>query len=296
MNQQEPCGFRDRRRYDPRPMWIVLELALFAATAAALVLPQLRALVAKVLGAAAALALVAGFAFGGSAERALELTFSFAAFEGNQLSNRAFPIETTRAPGFAYALLAAAWCGAWAFALFRIRPCPERPAGSTHPFWAPMLLAWTGTATLLGLEKLAAPAGLVQPFAFDRILFPATAAAALLLADRCRAVILTFSWLTLFVSLSRLPIALFGTWATRSELGTSLDVHSVTFFANPFVQRTVTVEPGSTEQLAWLLWGPHLLVMPALYMMSSSGFAIARLAWIRGQSAPPSIPPPKDES
>ena len=79
------------------------------------------------------------------------------------------------------------------------------------------------------------------------------------------------------------------TLATRGEWGTSLDVHSIEHFANPFVKRTVSVEPGSQEQLMWLVWSGHLLILPALYMMSAGGVALARIIVAKGavQAPPP---------
>ncbi len=235
---------------------------------------------------AAALGCVVGALMAGDGQRELEIVFNFSAYVGNDLAQKDFPIETTRAGASAWFWAAGLFCALWAAALWVLRPRAGRAAGRTHPFWVPMFVCWTGCAWTLWLEKLAAPADLVRPMGFDRTLFPMTVTAALLLAERCRAVLLTFSWLSLFVSMSRIPIALFGTFATRGEWGTSLDVHSVEHFANPLVKRTVSVEPGSQEQLMWLIWSGHLLILPALYMMSTGGIALARIIVGKGAVTP----------
>ena len=59
------------------------------------------------------------------------------------------------------------------------------------------------------------------------------------------------------------------------EFGTSLDVHGIVDFADPFRQIPMRVVAHSSDQLAWLLWGPHLLVFPALYLLSAGGIAFA---------------------
>ena len=132
--------------------------------------------------------------------------------------------------------------------------------------------------TRLDVDRLparAAAVGLVTPLAFDRALFPACIAACFLLAIQIRRVPLVLAWLSVLVTFGRLPLALFGTFATQREFGTSLDVHSITMFVDPFAQSPVQVAQQSSEQLAWLIWLPNLLVMPALYMLSLSGIAFA---------------------
>lgn len=259
-------------------------------TAAALIHPPWRPRAAAVLAVLAAASLSAAALALGAEPRTLDVTHSFTAYIGNELDHKDFPIETTTAGAWAWPLVAAAWCGLWAALLWRIRRREGRPIGASHPFWTPLLFAWSGLAAILVLEKSAAPSSLVQTFAFDRILFPVTVAAALLLALRCRSVMLTLSWLTLFMTLTRLPLVIFGTLATQGHWGTSLDVHSMVHFANPLAQRVQVVEPGSTEQLGWILWAPHLLVFPALYMMSAGGFALALLVLAKSTEQKPGQP------
>lgn len=256
------------------------ESAAFIAIAAALVRPSLRRRVAWSLLCAAALALVAGLASGGA--RRLVVEASFARFRDNQIELGAFPIETIEAPGSWFGLVVLAFCGAWAIALFvldrRAWPpgelIPATGAGA-WPFMAPLLLAWSGISLVLLLEKTAGPAGLVRPLAFERAILPASIAAAALLAIRLRSVISALMWVCLFVSVARWPIAAFGALATHLELGTSLDVHSITEFANPFAQMPVSVAPHSTEQIVWLNLGPNLLLLPGLYLFSAGGIAFA---------------------
>ncbi|MCA8941859.1 MAG: hypothetical protein KDB80_04800 [Planctomycetes bacterium] len=263
-------------------MLVALQVLIQIAIAGALLRPVYRGRVAVGTALLAVVAAVSALVVAGDQPRTLEVTHKFSAYVGNELGNKDFPIETTEAPAAAWLLLVAGFLALWTVVLWLLRPRPGREPGTMHPFWVPMVLAWTSSALVLGLEKTAAPSELVRFFAFDRGLFFTTVAAAVLLAERCRSVFLTLSWMSLFVTLTRLPLALFGTFATRHEWGTSLDVHSIEHFANPLVQRTVSVEPASTEQLAWLIWAPHLLVLPALYMMSTSGFALGRLLFLKG--------------
>lgn len=265
-------------------MWILLQLAVVIGITAALMRPGLRARAGAALGLTAAAALVGAIAGLWSAPRTLEVSTEAPAYVGNEISSKSFLIETASAPAWAFWLLIAAFCAGWALLLRRYQPVAGvHPTGRLHPFWAPMLFAVSAVLTTLALEKLAAPAGLVQPFPIDRVLLPASAAAAFMLAGRCRSILLTLSWLTLFVTMTRLPVAAFATLATWNEWGTHLDVHSIIFFASPLTQRTVTIEqPGSTEQLGWLVWAPQLLVLPALTMLMASGVALARIIWLRG--------------
>jgi hypothetical protein len=216
-----------------------------------------------------------------AAEATLEITHKFAAFVGNRLNYKDFPIETVRASAGAWGAPAAGFAALWAAIVWIVRPRPDRARREVHPFWLPILLGWTGCALILALEKAAAPMDLVTPYPFDRVLFPATLAAALLLAVRCRTLLLTFSWLSLFVALSRIPLAIVGTFATRDEWGTSLDVHSIVHFGDPIRQQPVIVEAGSNVQLGWLIWVPNLIVFPAIYMCSAGGVALLRVMLVK---------------
>lgn len=250
------------------------------ALAAALVSPRLRRPVARAVLALGALALATGILAGGP--RTLEIQAAIASFRDNAVVLADHPVETVTAPAWAFGLVALAFGALWFVVLGALdrstrseagRPPP--PGAGARPFAHPMLLAWSGIALVLAFEKTAAPAALVQPVGFERAILPAAVAAATLFAIRLRSFLWSFIWLSLFVSVARWPIAAFGTWATQGRHGTSLDVHSIENFANPFAQQPLRVVPHSTEQLAWLLWGPNLLILPALYLLSTGGIAFA---------------------
>ncbi|MHC5065810.1 MAG: hypothetical protein ACYTG5_17740 [Planctomycetota bacterium] len=260
-------------------MLVLAQVLCFLLIAIALVRPASRALAALIL-ALSALGALAAASMSGGASRELEITHSFVAFVGNEIRDKAFPIETCQASASLWLLI---WAGfaliwaSWAW-LRRARPGQEKPG--SHPFWAPLLLALSGCALSLAWEKAAAPAELVRPASFDRVLVPASLAAVILLAQRCRGLMLTLSWLTLFVSICRIPLALFSTLASQRSWGTSLDIHSIQVFANPFVQYPVEVTAGSSEQFAWLIWAPQLIIYPSLYMLSFGGIAFAAVMFV----------------
>ncbi|MCC6784342.1 MAG: hypothetical protein IT457_15980 [Planctomycetes bacterium] len=258
----------------------LLQTAVFCAIATAFLLPALRRKVAWSILALGALALLGGLLAGGT--RRLDVSAAFPTFRTNQIGLFDFPIETVEAPGFAFGLVCLLFLGLWAAVLLWIDrrtwpPGELRPAAGSGvpPFGLPLLLAWSGIAFILALEKTAAPAGLVRPVPFDRVIFPASIAAAALLAIRLRSVMPALLWVCLLVSAARWPIAAIATWVSEAGLGTSLDVHSITDFANPFAQVPVHVLPRSGEQFAWLIWAPQLLLLPAFYLFSAGGIAFA---------------------
>jgi hypothetical protein len=229
------------------------------------------------------LACLATAILAGSDERTLDVSHRFSAYVGLTVQQKVFPIETARAPGWLWALVAAAFVLGWAAWL--ARRAPGRPDAGTV-FGGALALAWTGAAGQLALEKAAAPAVLLVPFdlALERVLFPATFLAALLLARPGRKILHLVFYLALFLAVTRLPLAVFGTLATRAAWGTHLDVHGTTYFVPPGGGTTVGgIEPesGSPEQLFWLVWAPHLIVYPFFYMTSAGGFAFLRLMWAR---------------
>ncbi len=260
-------------------MLILTQVFCFLVLASALARPTARPLAAAILGLSALGALIGALVYGGG-ERQLEITHSFVAFVGNEIRDKAFPIETCSAPGsywlLAWTAFALPWA-AWAW-LSRVRSDSNHPG--SHPFWTPLLMALSGCALILVWEKVAAPADLVRPASFDRILVPASLAAVILLAQRCQAFLLTLSWLILFISICRLPLALFSTLASQRQWGTSLDIHSIQVFANPFVQYPVEVSAGSSEQFTWLIWAPQLIIYPSLYMLSFGGVAFAAVMFV----------------
>ena len=69
--------------------------------------------------------------------------------------------------------------------------------------------------------------------------------------------------------------------ASNNHWGTSLDISSITLFANPVIQQPIEVVPGSTEQHLWLIWLQHMVMMPGIYMMSIGGIAFAVHLYIK---------------
>jgi hypothetical protein len=233
--------------------------ALLAAAAA--VSPRARPRLALALVACAGVAAAVAAVEGGTS-RTLAVTATFPAYEGNVIAAHAFPIETTAAPGFAWAALAALAALA-AAAGARLAPRPGR-----RSLAAPAALAVVGAALTLALEKLAAP-GAAVAFGFERATLPAAFAAAWLLARERRRVLHMLALLALFVTAVRLPLALFGTLATRFHLGTRLDVHAIDTIAHPVAQ--VPLELGPAEQLWYLIWWPQAVVLPALHLLAAGG-------------------------
>ncbi|MFO1052073.1 MAG: hypothetical protein U1F36_07655 [Planctomycetota bacterium] len=252
-------------------LFALAHTAALCAIAFALVVPRLRAPVSLVLAALGAAALVLGVIGG---PRTLEVTASFAAFRDSQFTIAEYPIETVTAAGHHFGLVALAFCLLWAFELRRLGPRGET-GSRANPFFHPLILAWSGILLVLAFEKTAAPRGLVHPVAFERAIFPAAISAAALLAFRHKSAKQALIRLCIFVSAARWPLAALGTLATEREFGTSLDVHGIVDFADPFRQIPMRVVAHSSDQLAWLLWGPHLLVFPALYLLSAGGIAFA---------------------
>lgn len=255
----------------------VLHAAVIAAIAAAMVRPAWRSRAAVGLTALGVLSLfVAGV---GPASRELELFHTFAAYEGSLITLKQFPVDHVTAAGFLWGLVVLVFCAGWALWLWRTAPAADAPPPPTgagvHPFFGPLALIWSSIALELALQKAAAPAGLVAPLPFDRAILPAALGACVLLAVRCRRVILVLAWLSLLVTFARIPLIVFGTFATQESFGTTLDVHTITLFANPLNQTPLEVAAWSPEQLGWLIWAPNLLVMPALYMLSLGGIGFA---------------------
>ncbi len=174
------------------------------------------------------------------------------------------------AAGFGWGLLVAVFALAWAAWAWH-----NRDQGPSGAFGAPLALAWTGLALILLLQKAAAPAALLVPFDLspDRVLVPATLAAALRLASGAPKILHMVLYLSLYLGVTRVAMGIFATLATQQEWGTHLDVHRIDFIA----ARGVPLElaPGSAQQLSWLVWFPHMLILPAIYMMSFGGIAFA---------------------
>lgn len=164
----------------------------------------------------------------------------------------------------------------------------SRPgAPISRPLVGPLCLAWGGSALLLGLQKLAAPANLalgldLPPLPpFELVVWPAMLAAGLRLASVHPGVLPVLGQLSIGIALAHLPLALFGTFATQQGWGTYLDVHGIEHIANPFTQVSTPLEPRSNEQLAWLVWTPQLVMWPAFTMLSAGGAAFGAVMFRR---------------
>lgn len=233
-------------------------------------LPKLRLLALLVLLVAAAAAVAAAVA--GPAERSLELVHTFAGYEGSELEPSAvdFVVDHRKAPGWQWGAVFAAWALPWALLLLWRRRRPD-----AHPLLLPLLAAWSATACWLLLQVTAAPDQVVQPFALERLLFPAGVALTILAAARAQALVPMLAQLSLGVLLMRLPVAVFSKLASDRALGTSLDVHTITEFVNPLTQQQVVTTANSGEQHLLLIWAQQLIVFPGLYMLSFTGIGIA---------------------
>jgi len=245
---------------------IMLWCAQLAAAAAGLLVGRrLPACLLLVLGGACLLLA----AREGSEPRRLEVVHQHAAYVGNNVEQKDFPIEATEAPGWQWAAIGALFCGVLGLAALTRLP----RAGA---FAWPLLIGWSGTALALALEKLAAPAEAVVLRLQGSVWLAAIVAAVAVARDR--PTVLAYA-LTLLVLVTALwaPAAVFGTLATQHAWGTSLDVHSIEFCAHPLARTPLTLEAGSTRQLWYLLWAPLLIVFPLLTWLSAGGFGFLLL-------------------
>ena len=246
--------------------------SLAAAIALALGRPR-RAAIGLLLGAAL-LSLGLGAADPGARE--LVCTHTYAGYAGADLdpSPVQFPTATARAAGWLWPLPYAAFALLWSVALWR------RRADAAPGAWlVPLLFAWTACAAWLGMQALAAPAAVVQPFGLERCLWPAGLLLTLRLAQAGGRFLPMLLALSLGIVAQRLPAALFSKLARDRGLGTGLDIGNVTDIVNPLTKQQF--EPrlarGSGEQQFWLIWAEHVLFYPAFYLLSLAGIAFAAL-------------------
>ncbi len=249
------------------------------AVAAALCHRPLGNKAALLLLATAALLVLMGLL--GPAERELVTTHTFVAYE--ELALEPSPVEfetgTKRAEGWQWPLPFVGFAVLWAALLTRLEGLHRR-------VWAlPLLLGWTSTLTWLAMQHLAAPAALVQPYALERILWPAGLALAVRIASKTRSFFAMAVQIALGTTLLRLPAALFSKYASDRSLGTSLDIHSIVDIVHPIqrLQFQPPLTPGSGQQQFWLIWAEHVIVFPAFHCMSFCGFAFA--IWLMSRHA-----------
>jgi hypothetical protein len=245
-------------------------LAAFVTLGLALPLPKLRRLAVFVLAAAAALGFL--HAALGPGERQLTTVHSFAGYQGSdqEVSVVDFPTGTRHAPSWQWPLpflgLAVLWIAV-------LRALGQRAPKT--PWLLPVSFAWSASAAWLGMQYLAAPSAIVQPVGLDRFLFPAGLGLALLAARSSKSLASLLFLVSLTTVAARLPVALFSKLASDLKLGSTLDVSTVRDIVNPMTQMQFEprLEPGSGQQQFWLIWLEHVLIFPALYLLSLFGIA-----------------------
>jgi hypothetical protein len=253
-----------------------LHLFAYLALGFAVALPAARKLAVATLLLAAAVSL--GHGLLAATTNTLQTVHTYAGFAGidQEISMVRFPTGTTTAPSWQWPLPFAGFALLWVVLLLRAGPRPLRTA-----WFAPLLFAWSATATWLGLQLLAAPDLLVQPVGLDRFLWPAGLAAALLAAHRARSLLQLFVIVGATTLLARLPAALVSKYVSDHRLGTCLDISSVVNIVNPMTQMQFEppgLQPGSGAQQFWLIWLEHVIFFPAVYLMSLLGIAFG--AWM----------------
>lgn len=247
-----------------------LHIAAYVALGLALPVPALRRSAQAALLVAAAVGIALGLT--GPAERTLETVHTYAGFApaSYEISMVAHPTGTATAPGWQWPLPWAAFALVWVVVLQGIGCRPLR-----SPFALPLAFAWSALAAWLAMQALAAPAALVQPVGLDRFLFPAGLALALVAARTASGLLPMILLISAGTFGARLPVAIWSKIASDQRLGTTLDVTDVVDIVNPI--RQTQFEPrlvaGSAEQQFWLIWLEHVIVFPALYLLSLAGIA-----------------------
>lgn len=254
----------------------LLQLAAFVGLGLALALPALRRPVTMLVGIAALLSIA--HALSGPDERTLATVHHYAGYAGNSLEVSMVPFVTSTftAPGWQWPLPFLGFAALWLLVLRRLGQHPPR-----SPLLLPMLLAWTATATWLGMQALAAPAAVVQPAGIDRVLWPAGLAMALLAARGASGIIALVITTSAAVVAARLPAAFYSKLASDFGWGSSLDIGRITDIVNPMTQ--MQFEPpllgGSGAQQFWLIWLEHVIIYPALHSISLFGIALGVYLW-----------------
>lgn len=264
-------GPRDVAAVTPMDLLLAfLHLAAFVGLGFGLAMPRARRLAMGLLGLAAATGF--GMAVTGPERRTLTTVHTYAGFEGDaqEVSMVSFPTGTVEASGTAWALVFGAFAAIWILVLWSLKDRPLRNA-----LVLPLLFAWSATATWLGMQMVAAPAEVVQPLGLDRFLYPAGLAVALVAARNCKRFVTLLLVIGGSALAARLPAAIFSKIASDRTLGTSLDIGTVRDIVNPMTQMQFDprLEPGSGAQQFWLIWLEHVIMFPAIYLLSLVGIA-----------------------
>jgi len=240
----------------------------YLSLAFALAIPQVRRPAVAIMAAVAVLTGV--MAIAGPSPRTLETVHTYAGFEGSamEVSMVSFPTGSFTADGWQWAIPFAGFAGLWIIVLLLLK---QQTVKST---WIlPLLFAWTGLATWLGEQALAAPSMLVQPIGIDRFLWPAGLALCLVASKNAKSLIAVLIMIAAGITLGRLPAAFFSQYASHNALGTCLDISTIRDIVNPMTQMQFEprLEAGSGEQEFWLIWLEHVIFYPAVYLMSLFG-------------------------
>ncbi|MEZ6037738.1 MAG: hypothetical protein R3F29_09680 [Planctomycetota bacterium] len=261
--------------------WLLLALAL--------VLPRWRRPAAAVLGGVAALSVAAAFTGDAGPTRQLTTVHHYAAYDGSatEVSMVPFPTGTFEAAAWQWPLPFVGFAVLWIAVLLGLRDRTLKQS-----LLLPIAFAWTGLATWLGMQALAAPETVVQPVGVDRFLWPAGLAMALVTAQNARSMLRLTITVSFGIMLARLPVALFSKYASDAQLGTCLDISSVRDIVNPMTQ--VPFDPrlpsGSSEQQFWLIWLEHVIFFPGVYLMSLFGIAFGAYMFHRHGGGDPALP------
>jgi hypothetical protein len=255
----------------------------FLALAFALARPSFRKQGSAVLALVAILTAV--IALLGDGPRTLETMHTYAGFAGSamEVSMVDFPTGTFTANSWHWCLPFMAFSLLWIVILSALGLKELK-----SPWILPLIFAWTGLATWLLEQVLAAPAVVVQPAGMDRILWPAGLALCLVAAKRASSLKALLLIVGAGAMLGRLPGALFSKYASSSEIGTILDIHTIRDIVNPMtqIQFAPRLVAGSSEQEFWLIWLPHIIILPAVYLMSLFGIAFGTYMFHKHKDEP----------
>lgn len=263
---------------------LVLAAVLYLLPVLWLAWPAGRRRLAVLFGALAVGMVVWGIVQAGTTAE-LQVTHLAPGYEGKSVVPEAFVVAEASAPGWGWPLLVAA-----GFALLAGLGWRADPSRS-EPFREGLLLGIAAVAVQLGLQKLAAPGPLAlgplhppaQPS--EPLLVPLTIVAAMRIGWREVRFRTAALRIFLLVSLTRIPLAIAGSWLTQNQLGTWLDVHRITFFVVPLGEMPIDTTAGSQDQLMWLVWVPQLVLFPLVTILAAGGLGFMTHMFRKGKEA-----------